>query len=59
MFRWAMISYQFIGPEVIVLCVLPCGDLTLGECVAAEILGRQGVVMCVSGKISRRYLGAL
>jgi len=42
-----------------VLCVLSCGDLSLGECVAAETLGRHGIGMCVSGKIATRYLGAL
>jgi len=42
-----------------VLRVLSCGDLTLGECVAAETLGRHGVGMCASGKVSTRYLGAL
>jgi len=56
MSRWAIIS---IGSEVIVLCVLSCGELSLRECVAAGTLGLHGVGMCVSGKISTRYLVAL
>jgi len=58
LFRWAIIS---IGSKDIGLCVLSCGDLTLGECVAARDtgspLGRHGIGMCASVKISTRYLG--
>lgn len=34
------------------LCVLSCGDLSLGEGVAAETLGRHGARMCASDEIS-------
>jgi len=41
-----------VGSEVIVLCVPSCGELSLGECVAAETLGHHRVGMCASGKTS-------
>jgi len=56
MFRWSIISYQ-LGQRL--LCYVLFLVFFLEFCVVAETLGLHGLGMCVSGKISTRYLGAL
>jgi len=48
--------HLIIGSEVIGLCVLSCGDLTLGECAAAETLGYHWATMELGCVLRARYL---
>jgi len=49
-----------IGSEVIVLCVLSYGNLSLGEFVVVETLGCHGIEMYISGMVATclgNYMG--